>query len=64
MPPPGSATDTELQQLYLYNINLQTQGAIKIAKSLQNNSSLTVLNMKDNNFGDEAADDIATILSC
>ena len=36
---------------------------IKIAKSLQSVSTLMVLNISDNNVGEEAADDIAMVLS-
>ena len=36
---------------------------IKIAKALQNISTLTALGIYSNNVGEEAADDIATVLS-
>jgi len=52
-----------IQILDLSLSNLQTSGAIKIAKSLQNISSLTEFNIADNKIGSEAANDIAIILS-
>ena len=36
---------------------------IKIAKALQNISTLTKFSIYNNNVGEEAADDIATVLS-
>ena len=36
---------------------------IKIAKALQNISTLTAFRIDSNNVGEEAADDIATVLS-
>ena len=42
--------------------NLQSAGTIKIAKGLQNTSSLTVFSIFDNNISEEAAGDIATVL--
>ena len=39
------------------------QGTIKIAKALQNISTLTKLYIDNNNITDEAADDIATAIS-
>ena len=56
--------NTKLQELYLNENNLQTDGAIKIAKSLQNTTTLTVFDISNNNIGKEAADDIAVVLSC
>ena len=35
--------NTKLQQLYLGGNSLQTEGAIKIARGLQNTSTLTIL---------------------
>ena len=61
-----------LQLFYLITLNyrvrlggnsLQTEGAIKIAKALQNTTHLTIFDMRYNNINDEAADDIATVLS-
>ena len=43
--------------------NLKTEGAIKIAKALQNHSSLIKVDVSLNNIGSEAADDIAAVLS-
>ena len=48
---------------YLGGNSLQTEGAIKIARGLQNTSTLTILDISNNNIGVEAADDIATVLS-
>ena len=42
---------------------MQTIGSIKIAITLQNATTLTAFNMASNSIGDEAADDIAIILS-
>ncbi|XP_065918812.1 protein NLRC3-like [Dysidea avara] len=56
--------NTKLLELYLNENNLQTDGAIKIAKSLQNTTTLTVFDISNNNIGKEAADDIAVVLSC
>ena len=55
--------NTKLQQLHLHNNNFRTVGIIKIVKALQNIATLTVLSIGDNDIGEEAADDIATILS-
>ena len=54
---------TQLQELYLNNNNFKTAGMIAIAKSLQNISTLTVFNIDNNKVDEEAADDIATVLS-
>ena len=54
---------TKLQELYLYNNNFKTTGMIKIAKGLQNISSLRVFSIGCNSIGKEAADDVATVLS-
>ena len=37
---------------------------MKIAKALQNISTLTKFYINDNDITDEAADDIATVISC
>ena len=42
---------------------MQSAGAIKIAKALQNTVNLTCLNLSNNNISEEAADDIAAVLS-
>ena len=55
--------NTRLQRLHLSNSKFKTIGMIKIAKVLQNISTLTVLNISKNSIGEEAADDIASILS-
>ena len=55
--------NTKLQKLYLSDNNFRTAGAIKIAKGLQNATNLTMLNLNNNNIGEEAADDIAAVLS-
>ena len=52
--------NTKLQELYVGENNLQASGAMKIAKGLQNTSSLTILNISNN---EEAVDDIAAVLS-
>ena len=51
----------QLEELYLHNNNFKTGGIIKIAKSLKNTVTLTVLSISDNDVGDEAADDIAAV---
>ena len=53
-----------LQEFDIGRNNLQAVGAIKIAKRLQNISTLTKLYINHNNITDEAADDIATAISC
>ena len=53
-----------LQELNLGGNNLQALGTIKIARSLQNISSLTKLYIDHNNITHEAADDIAAAISC
>ena len=55
--------------IYLCELNLggnsfQASGILKIARSLQKISSLTKLYINHNNITDEAADDIATAISC
>ena len=57
--------NNNLQELNLGGNNLQTSGAITIAKSLTINiSSLTKLCINHNNINTEAADDIAAVISC
>ena len=53
-----------LQELNLGSNNLQASGTIKIAKSLQKILSLTKLYINNSNITHEAADDIATVISC
>ena len=55
--------NTKLQQLYFSVNNLQTEGAIKFARSLQNTTTLTEFGLSNNNIECEAADDIAIVLS-
>ena len=55
--------NTDIQKLHLGDNNLNSAGAIKIAKGLQNTVKLTVLNLSNNNISEEAADDIAAVLS-
>ena len=55
--------NTKLQVLYLANSDLETSGVIKIAKGLHNASSLIVINISNNSINEEAADDIAAVLS-
>ena len=54
--------DIKLQELNISKNNLQSTGAIKIAKALQTISTLTKLNISDNYIADEAADDIAAAI--
>ena len=58
--------NTQLQEFGVGKNNLRSAGAIKIAKALQNISTLTTLYINDNQITDEAAlaDDIATAVSC
>ena len=44
--------NTKLQQLGLGGNSLQTEGAIKIARGLQNTSTLTDTSYANNNIGD------------
>ena len=53
-----------LQEIDIQASNLQTMGAIIIAQALQKISSLTTLYINDNHITDEAADDIAAVISC
>ena len=52
-----------LKEVYLHNNNFKTAGIIKIAKALQNISGLTAFSIGDNCVGEEAADDVAKVLS-
>ena len=53
-----------LRKIRLGGNNLKTTGVIKIAKCLQNAATdLVILNLNNNNFSEEAADDIAAVLS-
>ena len=54
--------NTKLQEFNLSDNNFRA-GAIKIAKGLQNTTNLTILYFNNNNIGEEAADDIAAVLS-
>ena len=54
----------KMQELDVSSNGLQTTGAIKLARALQNISTLTNLYINNNNIKDEAADDIAAALSC
>ena len=56
-------SNTQLQEFDFSKNNLQSTGAIKIAKALQNISILTKLYLNNNHITDLAADDIATVLS-
>ena len=53
--------NTKLEVLHLDGNDLQTEGAIKIAKSLQATSSLTHFGISHNRISSEAADDIAAV---
>ena len=55
--------NSKLKEVYLYNNNFKTVGMIKIAKALQDISTLTAFSIGDNNVGEEAADNIALVLS-
>ena len=55
--------NTKLNRLYLHNNNFETIGMIEIAKALQNASNLTIFNIGSNSVGEEAADDVSTVLS-
>ena len=53
----------KLQKLSLGTNSFKTVGMIKITKSLQNVLTLVAFNFSNNNVGEKAADDIATVLS-
>ena len=55
--------NTKLQKLNFCKNTFKTPGMIRIARSLQNISTLTVLNISKNGIGDEAADDIAVVVA-
>ena len=52
----------QLQELHMNRNNLQPVNAIKIARALQNISTLRAFSIYNNNINDEAADDIATVI--
>ena len=54
---------TQLQEFDVSRNSFRSTGAIKIAKALQNISTLTKLYLNNNHVTDLAADDIATVLS-
>ena len=56
--------NSHLQELHLGNNKLQASGITKVLRSLQKISSLTKLYINHNNITNEAADDIATVVSC
>ena len=55
-------SNTQLKEFSFSKNNLQSTGAIKIAKALQYVSTLTKLNISNNYITDEAADDIAAAI--
>ena len=55
--------NNNLRILCLDNNSFKTVGMIKIAKALQNVSTFAKFNISHNRAGEEAADDIATVLS-
>ena len=57
------SNNTQLQVVDLDDNSFKTVGMIKIVKALQNISTLTEFCIYNNNVGEEAADDIATVLS-
>ena len=57
------SNNTQLQVVNLNSNSFKTVGMIKIAKALQNISTLTAFRIDSNNVGEEAADDIAAVLS-
>ena len=58
------AHNIHLQHFNIAKNNIQSFGAIKIAKSLQKVSRLIKLSFHDNCITDKAADDIATAITC
>ena len=59
------SNNSKLETVDLSGCNLQTVGAIKIAKALRIiSSTLSVLNIAHNNITKKAASDIATLLTC
>ena len=55
--------NAKLQELYLHSNDFKTAGMVKIAKALECISTLTVLSISNNRISEEAADDIAAVLS-
>ena len=53
-----------LQELNIAKNNLQALGTIKISEGLKNISTLTKLCLRSNNITDDAAGDIATVITC
>ena len=58
------ACNIHLQEFSIGGNNIQTTGTIKIAKGLQNISTLTKLYIDNKHITHEAADDIETAISC
>ena len=56
--------NTKLQVIEVSGSKLQTVGAIKIMKASQRICTLKKLYLNNNNITEEAADDIATVISC
>ena len=56
--------NSHLQELNISSSGLQVQGATIVLKRLQKITSLTTLYINDNNITEEAADDIAAVVSC
>ena len=52
-----------LQELYIFRTNFQTSGGKAAIKVLQDICTLTKIQFANNNISDEAANDIATIVS-
>ena len=55
--------NTRLQELDFGHNSFRSDGMIKIAKALQNISTLTIFAINKNGIGKRAADDIAAVLS-
>ena len=56
--------NTHLQEFIISGNGLGVLGTTMIARSLQKISTLTKLHIANNNISDEAADDIAAVVSC
>jgi len=54
---------SHLQEVYLIENNLQAAGARKIARALQDSTTLTVFDIEENNISNEAMTDITAVLS-
>ena len=54
--------NTNLQRLLLNDNKFNAVGMIEIVKALQNVSTLIAFNISNNNVGEEAADNIGTVL--